>query len=441
MNRDELLEQLNFYRKLVEEQGIIIESLRNSIDEMRKDHKESQSYIKNLLKQIADLTDKLDKALSTIGNLEQKLSDYDSRNDLNNQHRFGSRSQKGITLKKSSGAADRTEQKDSFSIPEDIQDNLPVEFAEEEGVQSAFHGKNAFGPHKRMEASRKVFHKSDKSRIPAGATFMGYETRKTFDEVHYIVEHDYQLVKYKTADGRIELAYLPPVEEKHQEMLKSFPGTHASTELLSNLIVNKYQICTALHRELTRMLAHNLSLSEKTLTNWLDKVSKFLYKMLPALKAKALEAGTAVNCDETWCRVRISDKYTKKYIWCLVNRQTKSVLFFYDNGSRGRQVLTDFLGSAEIVALQSDGYNAYTFLDNELTDRAYLLHGSCKSQIQVAYDQGKDTRAQRFLIEIGKLYEMERRYKEHGLSREEITRERNSAKTKDYCSNSFNAFA
>jgi hypothetical protein len=187
MNRDELLEQLNFYRKLVEEQGDIIESLRNSIDEMHKDHKESQSYIKTLLKQIADLTEKLDKALATIGNLEQKLSDYDSRNNLNNQHRFGSRSQKGITPKKLSGAADRTEQKDSFSVPEDIQDSLPVEFTEEEGVQSAFHGQNALGPHKRMEASRKVFHKSDKSRIPAGATFMGYETRKTFDEVHYIV--------------------------------------------------------------------------------------------------------------------------------------------------------------------------------------------------------------------------------------------------------------
>ena len=49
--------------------------------------------------------------------------------------------------------------------------------------------------------------------------------------------------------------------------------------------------------------------------------------------------------------MRISDKYTKKYIWCLVNRQTKSVLFFYDNGSRGRQVLTDFLGSAEMSAI------------------------------------------------------------------------------------------
>lgn len=56
---------------------------------MRKDHKESQSYIKNLLKQIADLTEKLDKALSTIGNLENKLSDYDSCNDLNKHHCLG----------------------------------------------------------------------------------------------------------------------------------------------------------------------------------------------------------------------------------------------------------------------------------------------------------------------------------------------------------------
>lgn len=61
---------------------------------MCKDHKESQNYIKNLLKQIADLTEKLDKALSTIGNLEQKISDHDSCNNQNNQHRFGSISQK-----------------------------------------------------------------------------------------------------------------------------------------------------------------------------------------------------------------------------------------------------------------------------------------------------------------------------------------------------------
>ena len=93
MNRDKLLEQLAFYRKLVEEKGNIIERLRNSIDEMRKEHNEFQSYVQNFLKQIAELTEKLYKALSTIGNLEQKLSDYDSRNDLNNQRRLAKKSE------------------------------------------------------------------------------------------------------------------------------------------------------------------------------------------------------------------------------------------------------------------------------------------------------------------------------------------------------------
>ena len=53
--------------------------------------------------------------------------------------------------------------------------------------------------------------------------------------------------------------------------------------------------------------------------------------------------------------------------------------------------MTDFLGRTEIVALQSDGYNAYTFLDNELTD---IEHICCMAHIRAkfkkTYDQGKD---------------------------------------------------
>ena len=424
MNRDDLISQIHFLLKLQEN--------KDSIIDRQQDLKEARQDNKILQKQLADISKKLDAALASNEELHRQLSDMMNRNDLNNQHRFGSNSQKGISKKKTSKEPDRTEQKDDFSNPDDIDPNMIIGPVEEEECQSCFHGKNAQGPHKKMEASRKVFHKSDINRIPAGAVFIGFETRKRFDEVHYIVEHDYQLVKYKTAEGKIELAYLPPVEEPHQEMMKCFPGTHASTELLSNLIVNKYQICTPLHRELIRMFAHNMSLSEKTLTNWLGKVACRLNEMLPALKAKALEAGTAVNCDETWCRVRISNKYSKKYIWCLVNNQTKSVLFFYDNGSRGRQVLTDFLGSTEIAALQSDGYNAYTFLDNELTDIEHICcMAHARAKFKYAYDQGKDERARLFLIEIGKLYDMERKYKARNLTRDEITRERGSARTKD----------
>ena len=41
-------------------------------------------------------------------------------------------------------------------------------------------------------------------------------------------------------------------------------------------------------------------------------------------------------------------------------------IFFYENGSRGREVLTDFLGDAELKSIMSDGYNAYVFIGDEL---------------------------------------------------------------------------
>ena len=36
-----------------------------------------------------------------------------------------------------------------------------------------------------------------------------------------------------------------------------------------------------------------------------------------------------------------------------------TAIFFYENGFRGREVLTDFLGDAELKSIMSDGYNAY----------------------------------------------------------------------------------
>jgi hypothetical protein len=56
--------------------------------------------------------------LALIEELRRQLADMMNRNDLNNQHRFGSRGQKGIIPKKLSGGVDRTEQQDYFYVPE-----------------------------------------------------------------------------------------------------------------------------------------------------------------------------------------------------------------------------------------------------------------------------------------------------------------------------------
>lgn len=50
----------------------------------------------------------------------------------------------------------------------------------------------------------------------------------------------------------------------------------------------------------------------------------------------------------------------------LVNKVERVVFSFYEDGSRGRKVLADFLGDAELRSVMSDGYNAYVFIGDEL---------------------------------------------------------------------------
>lgn len=65
----------------------------------------------------------------------------------------------------------------------------------------------------------------------------------------------------------------------------------------------------------------------------------------------------------------------------LVNKAQRTAIFFYENGSRGREVLTDFLGDAELKSIMSDGYNAYVFIGDELKSARFkdTIHQVCMS--------------------------------------------------------------
>ena len=151
--------------------------------------------------------------------------------------------------------------------------------------------------------------------------------------------------------------------------------------------------------------------------------------MIALLKERALEKDSIVNCDETWCKVRRYNKFTKKYIWVLVNRAKKIVIFFYDEGSRGRKVLTDFLGDAELEAIMTDGYNAYNFLDGELSiDHLYCMAHS-RAKFIKAHKLGRDLVAKEIIELFDELYRMEREYKQSGFSPQQIYAARQSPET------------
>ena len=104
-------------------------------------------------------------------------------------------------------------------------------------------------------------------------------------------------------------------------------------------------LLASLHQWLTDM---GMTISKNTLRNWLKKGKRYFDELVCVLKSIALEKDSTVNCDETWCKVRKYDHYKKCYIWVLVNKALKTAIFFYENGSCGREVLIDFLGDAEL---------------------------------------------------------------------------------------------
>lgn len=300
-----------------------------------------------------------------------------------------------------------------------------------------------------MKAEATVLHKCDLTRIPADAKIVKTEIRSTFHSISRIEEHQMEYVTYRTKEGGLVTAFYPMKEsaqgsvletlpedvyrlrEKSEEyILRNFPGTHATVDMLVNLVFNSYMLETPVYRDMIRLFELKFKVSRQTVLNWLSKGAESLKKLLPILKAQALEKDSIINCDETWCRVKMRDKYKKAYIWCMVNKASGIVIFFYDEGSRGRKVLTDFIEDADIAALQSDAYNVYKYLDGELSEVEHICcMAHVRAKFQKALLQGKDENASCFMKWIGQLYDLERDYNSANLPPDEIKRRRNGPET------------
>ncbi len=173
----------------------------------------------------------------------------------------------------------------------------------------------------------------------------------------------------------------------------------------------------------------------QTIINWLQTAGVQLSCLLPALKDKLLSIGANINCDETWTRLRreYKDGYKKVYVWCMVNKKEKIAYYFFDNpkeGTRSREVLTQFLADAKIKSLQSDGYVGYVFLDDDIVDIDHIYcFAHVRRKFVDAHDIGLVKEAKPFTNWIGWLNGREQLYKACGYSPETIKAMRNDKET------------
>lgn len=369
---------------------------------------------------------------------EAKAKKLDQQLKYAQKNQFGDKCQRARKNKHNNDEADREDEKDRFdgtsgtlstkSVREVSSGDSPSKEKKERDVSKR--------PEKYDTMSVEgapVFHPTDDSKVPG--RIIERKSVKVYSFKMCLVEEQFDMVHYVEPGKKPKWGYFPT--DGHPEVVTKFEGTKATPEFLQALAYEVYVKNVTfglLHQWLTDM---GMTLSANTLHNWLKKGKKYLDKMIVVLKAMALKKDSIVNCDETWCKVRKYDHYRKCYIWVLVNKAEKIAIFFYENGSRGRDVLTHFLGDAELKSIMTDGYNAYVFIGDELKSARFkdTAHQICMAHAMAKFakaaNPGGDKAALPFWDDMQLFYKLEDSYDADGISREERRKRRQSLATKE----------
>ena len=440
-----------------EDQKLTIRAMQSVLEDFRKEQEltnkllsdanekssramaEANAKVSEVLSQLETLQAELRQERKESKAKDRKIARLQERLNLANKNQYGSKSQKSKGEDSSSEEdADRTQEKDNFdgtagSIGSEVKEASKTSDATPQPRDLS----NRPTSYSRMgvEGGTIKTHLTDRSKVPGRIIESDAPKMiRVFSLQMSLVEERFELVHYVPKGGNPRWGYFP--KEGHPQFVTKFDGTKATSEFMQAIAYEVYVKNVTfglLHQWLKDM---GMSISRNTLHNWLRKGKVYLDEMVKALKEIALEKDSIVHCDETWCKVRKYDHYKKCYMWVLVNKAEKVAIFFYDNGSRGRKVLTDFLGEADLKALMSDGYNAYTFIGNELQGENLknTIHQVCMAHLRAkfwkALSQAHDERARIILYIINSLYGLEETYDKEEINIAERTLRRNSLETK-----------
>ena len=403
-----------------------------------EDLTEELSRSNRMLEKLNELQSLLEEERNSRKSLERENARLREQLKSARKNRFGSKRQ---SVKKNDSArdddpVDREKEKDGFDGTDESLDTRSV--SDPDARESRPSSPNPRDLSNRPETYRTmgvngtpVRHLSDLSKVPG--RILDRKMVRTFRPDIRLVEEQFEMVQYVEKGRKPRWGYFP--REGHPQVVPRFDGTKITPGFLQAIAYEVYVKNVTfglLHRWLGDM---GMSVSENTLRNWLKKGKGYLDRMVVELKRIALEKDAVVNCDETWCKVRKYDCYKKCYMWVLVNKAERVVIFFYEDGSRGRDVLTNFLGDAELKSLMSDGYNAYVFIGNELRTDKYrdTDHQVCLAHVRAKFVkarmEGGDRRADVFLDNINRLFRFEREYDREMITDEERTRRRQGLPT------------
>lgn len=311
---------------------------------------------------------------------------------------------------------------------------------------------------KKMHADQTIEYASDEDALPAGWKVKRDLWRESYEKLTKIIGYAVQFLICEDKDGNIHIVYQPKgdpqkrwvrdaksvkdavrqlksgsiLDDDGEPIVDCVPHTSASAGMMKDVTVDHFMNNIPFYRLSNYYKDNGFTQVRQTLINWVNRSAELMQPMIPALLDIAIDKDSVINCDETWCRVRVNGKYRKRYTWCLVNKEKKIVIYCYRKGARSRKALMDILDGRMPYAMQTDGYNVYLYLDDELIDCEHLCcMAHARAKFVKAWLANKEDDAKFIIDLIAKLYEFEDYYQKRRFEPDEIKQHRKNNETNE----------
>lgn len=219
-----------------------LQDINDKLTESLRTQKESTEIQKRLEKVIADLQMQLAQERAKNTTLKYDNETLKSRLEIKQKQQFDTKShnRRKTSRKKNEEEGDDFDCNSSHPSTatggsETVQPETPAETKSVE-EKTCYHGPSRLGVTYHKEVSETaIIHKSDRTKLPAGAVIIGkpreYRIRHA---VYRIEEHVYELITYLTPDGQIHKQYFPMDGEEGTEYINQvMPGTHVTLDLVN----------------------------------------------------------------------------------------------------------------------------------------------------------------------------------------------------------------
>lgn len=259
----------------------------------------------------------------------------------------------------------------------------------------------------RIEPKEKVCPHCGKAKCEIGC-----EKSERFEYIPAkIIRHE--IVRPKLAcpcgQGTVSIAPLPPTPVE-----KGYPGPG----LIAQVMLAKYDDHLPLYRQEQQFARLGVNFPRQMLCDWVEAGARWLQPVVRQMKAELL-AGDYLQVDETPVKVmdpEVKGKCATGYLW-LAGQPGGDVIFEFHPG-RGKEhaqaLLGDFRGY-----LQRDGYGVYGALARE---RPELIPCGCMAHFRRKLVEALDSQpkeAEWLVVEVRKLYLIERHARDQGMTAEQ----------------------